>query len=286
MAERPRLFIDVQHGLANRMRAWASAAVIAERTGRQLVLVWRPDAHCQARVVDLFDYDGPVIEDASANLFRKRSSLFVTLMEIEPGGRVFAQLVLPDPEAGDVYIRSAYVIASPYRDASAERRFLRALRPAEAVRARVASVTHPSTVAAHIRMATGPGFDHLPHEAPDNWPAERHEELAAWRHKSHVQRFIPRLDRVFADDPRATIFIAADLPETYELLAARYGPQLRWQARSLYGREAMQIQSALADVLLLARADLFLSSTWSSFSDMAQILAPAGRPLERSGFDF
>lgn len=41
---RPRLFIDTQHGFGNRMRAIASAAAIAQASGRELVVVWQPGA--------------------------------------------------------------------------------------------------------------------------------------------------------------------------------------------------------------------------------------------------
>lgn len=286
MLPRPKLFIDAQHGLCNRLRAMASAAAIAEATERALVVIWRPDPHCQARLGELLDYPGLVIEDDGADVLRAQAGVEFNYMEIEEGSCFQAPIDLSDHAGQDVYIRSAYSLTSPHLEMAAEQLFLHDLRPARPILDLVARVRHPNQVAAHIRMGTGPGFDHLLHESPENWPEHRHEELARWRAKSHVDRFTTRLDPLVAEGQAETIFVAADLAETYELLADRYGTRVTWLARDLYGREAEQIQYALADLLLLTRADLFLASSWSSFSDVAQRLAPAGRRRERSGFDF
>ncbi len=285
---RARLFVDVQHGLSNRLRALASAAVVAERTGRELIVIWRCDHHCEARIGDLLRYDGAVIEDdTAADLMRARAARVYNYMEIEPGSRFNAPVLDDDtPLAGDVYIRSAYTLKSPHRDHDAETRYLRRLRPGAAVLDLVRSVPHPSDVALHVRMATGPAYDHLSFESPANWPEDRHSELAEWRTKSNLSRFIPRLDALIAEGAVGTMFAAADLPETYAILAERYGARLRTLPRTVFDRSAVQLQYALADLILLTAAPRFLSSTWSSFSDLAQRLARPGRPTECSGLDF
>jgi hypothetical protein len=279
------LFVDVQHGLSNRLRAMASAAGIAAATGRELVVVWRPDHHCQARIGDLLEYEGLVIEDAGSETLSRGAARVYNYMEIEAGAE-FRAPVDPSDVAGDVYIRSAYTLEGPFRDDVAETRFLRALRPSAAVLDLVWQVPAPSDVALHVRMATGPAFDHLSYESPANWPAERHRELLEWRGKSDISRFVTRLDSLLAERPQASLFVAADLPATYSALIERYGDRLRYLPRGLYDRSARQLQYALADVLLLSAAPLFLASTWSSFSDLAQRLARPGRHIERSGIDF
>ncbi len=284
---RPRLFIDVQHGLCNRLRALASAAVIARATERALVLIWRPDHHCGARIGDLLRYPGPVIEDAAADGLRARSARVYNYMEIEPGARL-DEPVLPlgAQPRGDVYVRSAAPLVSPYRDGKQERRFLRELVLTDAVAALVARGRPGCDVAVHVRMATGEAFDHLPHEAPSNWPAHRHAEIVAWRRASHAERFIKRLDDLVAAGGIGTIFLAADLPETYERFAAHYGQRLFRLPRQHYDRSVPQVQHALADLALLTSGRRLLASTWSTFSDMAVMLAGPHRPMERSGIDF
>lgn len=286
---RANLFIDVRHGLCNRLRAMASAAVVAERTDRRLVVVWCPDHHCEAPIGDLLCYSGPVIEDEDvAALFRARAGAIYNYMEIEPGARFQAPILPPGDDAAgrDVYIRSAYTLTGPYCDPGRDQTFLRRLQPAPQVLDLVARVPGRAQVAAHIRMATGEGFDHLSYESPANWPAERHRELSEWRRKSHVSRFTARLDTLVSEDRADTIFAATDLPETYAMLTERYGARLSVLERDRFDRSRRQLVFALADLILLSAAPHFLASTWSAFSDLARRLGSPGRIVEQSGRDF
>lgn len=280
----PYLFIDAQHGLCNRLRAIASAAVIARATDRRLVVIWRPDAHCMARLPDLLDYDGPVLDHGDPDAFRARATLSYNYMEIEEGAEHGAQILGHDP-GGDVYIRAGDTLVSELTSMAQEQVVLRGFVPAQAVWDLVQSVPHTSDVAAHIRMATGPAYDHLAHESSANWPAHRHEALVAWRNNSDVSRFVARLDRAFDAGARHA-FIAADLPETYDTLRARFGDRVRYLARDCFDRSARQVQFALADLMLLTTAPLLLASPGSSFSDVAQRLSRAFHRVERSGTDF
>lgn len=265
----------------------ASGAVIAEATGRELVVIWRPDHHCECDISDLLDYPGAVISDDTADLCRRFSPRVHNYMEIEPGS-VFEEPILaqtPDP-GGDVYVKSAYSLISPHADFAAEQRFLHALVASDQVQELVNTVRHPNDVAMHIRMATGPAYDHLSYESPENWPDNRHAEMLYWRARSQPDVFEARLDALIASGEVETVFLAADLPDTYDRFVARYGDRIAYLPRQLYDRSARQLQYALADLLLLTRANRLLASNWSSFSDVAQRLAYYGRPVEQSGKDF
>lgn len=282
------LFLDAQHGLCNRLRAMASGAVVAEATGRELVVIWRPDAHCEARLSDLLDYAGLVVETDLADRLRADSGLVYNYMEIEEGSNHEGPILTGDDAfwSGDVYIRSAYPLKGPHEDFGAEQHFLRALRPASSVLPLMDGLPRAYDVSAHIRMAGGKAFENLAYESAANWPEHRHRELAQWRGKSHRDRFIARLDALQAEGRAETIFVAADLPETYEVLARRYGSRLHWLKRDLYDRSSRQLQYALADLLLLTAGRHFLGSPWSSFTDVAQRLANPLRPFEVAGIDF
>lgn len=285
---RPCLFIDVQHGLCNRLRALASAATVASATRRELVVIWRRDHHCQARISDLLHYSGAVIEADITEDIREASSLFYNYMEIEPGS-CFEAPILADGDAhvgGDVYVRSAYPLKGPHADPSAARRFLHGLRPSEAVLELMAECPRSFDICAHIRMEGGSGFEHLPYESAENWPEHRHRELAEWRKLSHRDRFISRLDALIEEGKAESIFVAADLSDTYAVLADRYGARLSWLKRDLYDRSMRQLQYALADLMLLTAGARFLGSPWSSFTDVAQSLARPARPFEVSSRDF
>lgn len=282
---RGRLFADGQHGLGNRLRAIASAAVIAEKTGRELVVVWQADAHCDCRLGDLFDYKGAVLDEAFPDRARSLGYRLCTYMELEEGSAKDA----PIDASGDsdLYLRSAYVLNSPLTSWEAENRWLRALEPVAEVRDLVARVRQPNDLSAHVRMAGGAAYEHLPYEsAQGNWSAEGHAAIAHWRAKSHYSHFLARIDALAEQGLADRLFLAADAPETYAAFADRYGDRLAMLDRAVYDRSAAQLRHALADALLLGRAPRLLGSTWSSFSELALRLAPQDMTVEMSGKDF
>lgn len=280
---RAKIFIDGQHGLGNRMRAIGSAAAIAEKTDRELVIVWHPDAHCECRFSDLFDYKGAVIEEAFVDSAKELGCDVYNYMEVEPGAEKDAEIRLGDR---DIYARSAYVLNNPHSSWEAENRFLRGLRPVQAVRDMVASVRTPNDVSAHVRMVGGTEYEHLAFEATDNWTEEGHMLTDYWRKKSHFRHFIKRLDTLIAEGRAGRIFLAADKPETYEEFKGCFGDRVAMLEREVYDRSAEQLRYALADVLLLGSAPLLLGSSWSSFSELAMRLSPRKMEIEMSGKDF
>lgn len=280
---RPRLFIDAQHGLGNRLRAIGSAAAAAEASGRELVVVWQPDHHCEARLSDLFDYDGSVIEESFTGTAARIARLY-NYMEVEPGAQKDAPIDTNAP--GDIYARSAYTLRAPGSDWEAANRFLQALTPAEAVRDLVASVRSPNDLSAHVRMVGAPGSDTASYDRAENWTPEGHALINHWREKSHYAHFMRRIDALIAEGTCDTLFLAADAPETYAEFLARYGDRIAHLPRTLYDRSAQQLHYALADAILLARAPRLLGSTWSSFSELAARLARQEMTVEMSGTDF
>jgi len=278
---RLRLFIDAQHGLGNRLRAIGSAAAIAAATDRELVIVWQPDDHCDCRLSDLFDYDGAVIERAF--LGDAGACDIHNYMAVEGGEK---DAPVRADSTRDIYARSAFVLNSPHSTWERQNRFIRALRPVEAVRELVSSVRHPNDISAHVRMVGGRKDEHLPYESTDNWSSEDHDLIDHWRTKSHFSHFLKRIDALIAEGRADRIFVAADMPETYDAFRRCYGDRLAWLPRALYDRSAEQLQYALADAMLLGRAPRLLGSTWSSFSELAVRLAPGPVAQEMSGKDF
>jgi hypothetical protein len=281
---RARIFVDAQHGLGNRLRAIGSAAAVARAAGRELVVVWQPDEHCDCRFNDLFDYPGAVIEERFLDDARARGLEVVNYMAAEPGGVKDAPVLLAPGR--DLYLRSAFVVKHPASTWDSENVALKALVPVERVRAMVASVRHPRDVAVHVRMQGGAAHEHLPYERADNWLPEDHAAIAHWRAKSHYAHFLTRIDVLLATGGAQTLFLAADLPETYDVFRQHYGDRLAWLERSRYDRSTEQLLYGLADAILLGRAPHLLGSTWSSFSELAMRLAPQGQKIEMSGTDF
>lgn len=280
-----RLFIDAQHGLGNRLRAIGSAAAIARATGRELVVIWQPDDHCRGQLLDLFDYTGAVLTAGFWPEAAARGATLLNYMETEPGAAKGAPLHLT--EGQDAYLRSAYVIAHPASTWAADVAFLRALAPSARVLAllQTQAGTAPP-IGVHIRSQGAPGTALQPCDAPENWLPESHATIQAWRGRSHPDRFIARLRSLFAADPQAHAFVAADTPEGYGALQAAFGDRIARLERNLYDRSADQLPYALADALLLARSRHFLGSPWSSFSELVLRLGPGIATHETAGQAF
>jgi hypothetical protein len=163
---------------------------------------------------------------------------------------------------------------------------MRSLVPSKAVQALVDGLDVSDCIGVHVRMEGGPGLDHQSYDSPDNWPAEGHTQIQYWREKSHYARFMRRVDELLEADPGRRIFLAADMPETYDAFLRRYGDRLLYLARDTFDRSARQLQFALADAILLSRTPILLGSTWSSFSELATRLAKLDQRVEFSGKDF
>ncbi len=281
---KPKLYLDAQHGLGNRLRAIASGAAIARATERELIIIWEPDSHCECQFGDLFDYEGTVMARSFAGMAAACGMGFVTYMELEPNSRKDKPIGLRQGE--DFYARTAYVLNSPETDYQTENDFLQRLKPVQAVLDLVSSVRSPNDVAVHVRMAGGNGFEHLPYEMPGNWKNSSHKKITHWRRKSHFSNFMARIDQLTGEGRAERIFVAADQAETYDEFRRRYGNRAACLPRKLYDRSTEQLTHALADALLLGRAPLLLGSTWSSFSELAQRLSARKMHVEMSGKDF
>jgi hypothetical protein len=279
-----RLFLDAQHGLGNRMRAMGSAAAIASATGRELVVVWQPDHHCECRLDDLFDYPGAVIAEGFLQDATASGLTVLNYMETEEGAAKDAPLKLG--EGCDAYLRSAYVIRHPASTWDSENRLLHRLQPCAAVRGLISGVPDHRDIALHIRMEGAGGTGLKSYDRAENWNAESHQDIVHWRGQSHYNRFLARLEQSLTKEPGARVFLAADLPETYRAFHAAHGDRIAWLDRPVFDRSALQLQYALADILLLARCRVLLGSHWSSFSEAALRMSQSITQHEMSGLDF
>lgn len=279
---RDKLYIHVQHGLGNRLRALASATVMAEATNRELVLIWEPDHHCECEIGDLFNYTGTVIN--SINKVDLKSADQFNYMEIEPGSCKDGYIsMIP---GRDVYIKSAYALNNELTSLDKENAILRKLRVVEAVEKLVRSVPSEGRLGVHVRMEGAKGTDHNSYDSAVNWSEDSHRQLNEWRAKSHYSNFMKRIDTLIFEKPDLRIFLAADTREAYEVFAARYGAKLVYLKRDSFDRSKEQLHYALADAILLSKCSLMLGSTWSSFSELAQRLSTSFNSIEMSGVNF
>ena len=277
------VYIDAQHGLGNKIRAIGSAAAIAEGIGRELVIVWQPDHHCECRLTDLYDYHGHVIESSFTQIAQHKMDVY-NYMEIEPGACKDKEIIVDENK--DLYLRAAYTFKSPLSNWESENTFIKQLKPTSEIENMVKGFDLTNAIAAHVRMEAGAGLDHNTYDSVENWTQEGHDQLHFWREKSHYSNFIKHIDKIFAQEPELTLFLATDLPENYQAFKEYYGDKLRFLKREVYDRSKEQIKYGLADAILLSQSQRLLGSTWSSFSELAMRMSDTFSSIEMSGKDF
>jgi glycosyltransferase involved in cell wall biosynthesis len=277
-----KFYVDVQHGLGNRLRALASAAAIAKATDRELQVVWVPDSHCECSLSDIFDFEGDVIDDYGD---LPEDVKRYNYMEIEEGAKK-DELINSD-ERRDILVRSAFVLNHTASNWETENEELRRLRPSRDVLSLVESSEVPrNAIGAHVRMEAGAGKDHNSYDSALNWCEESHKLIHFWRSKSHYSAFMSKIDALLKEDDARKIFLATDLAENYDIFRKVYGERLLYLERQSFDRSKEQIAFALADAILLSRSSHFLGSTWSSFSELALRMSSSIAVVEMSGKDF
>lgn len=281
--KRDRIYIHVQHGLGNRLRAMASAMVLAEATSRELVLIWAPDHHCDCEFRDLFNYDGNVVNNL--NDIDIRSAYYFNYMSIEPNSHKDKYISLVPGQ--DVYIKSAYSLNNKNISWDQENIALRSLQVSDAVKDLLKSIQSNFDIGVHIRMEGRPGTDQNSHDSAKNWTKDEHEKINYWREKSHYINFMKRIDKLIKQKPDSNIFLAADTSEAYNAFYSKYNNNnLVFLTRNHFNRSKENLIYALADAILLSRCEYLLGSTWSSFTELAQRLANKNQKVEMSGVDF
>jgi hypothetical protein len=276
---KPKLIVDAQHGLGNRLRAIASGAAFAQVNDRELIVRWVPDEHCDCSFASLFDFDGTVEDTSDTN---PENVLEVDLMS-KAFREAFDSASLVQAKR-DIVIQSAYrfTFGGPYDDL--ERKFLRGLKPSADVQEMIDSVRSPNDIAVHVRMNGGAATD--PHgDVPGDWSKSEDEIARRARSRSHYGFFFKRIDQLLNTSPNATIFLASDNSESYGAFTAKYNDRVTSLPRAVYDRSEVQLKYALADVILLSRAPLLLGSNWSSFTEIAHSMSK-DQKLEMSGQDF
>ncbi|WP_298334811.1 tetratricopeptide repeat protein [uncultured Erythrobacter sp.] len=282
--KRDILYIDAQHGLGNRLRAIASCASIAKKSGRELVIVWEPDHHCNCSFLDLFDYSGALIQESFLEEAKSKGMTTLNYMEIEEDSTRGTPLVLED--GVPAYARSAYVLEHPFSEWRRENHFLRCLKPSRNVLDLVDKVPERSDVSLHVRMEGAASTEIHSYDSPENWPEHDHTTIQEWRDKSHFSNFMNCVDELIEAGEAQTFFLAADLPETYAAFLKKYGDRIRFLERTHFDRSRDQMWYALADAILLSRSNTMLGSNWSSFSEIALRLSTRFDHIQLCGKDF
>eukprot|EP00055_Hartaetosiga_balthica_P014881 m.84673 g.84673 ORF g.84673 m.84673 type:complete len:836 (-) comp8716_c0_seq5:170-2677(-) len=288
------LVIEVQYGLTNRLRAYASARAMALQSSRQLVVVWVSDVHCEGKFHDLFVPPSDVIVVHTAEIVDILHGLPATLVD---------HYNLMDKDKKDVevdvnakkhiYVRSAFRIFSKMPYERSDDIILRNLfqNPSTSVnvilRAYLDSLDvvtvmdekgrqtmqtsidkHRSFVTVHIRMLANMTQD-VPKISDED--LVRMHLAAAFRVSCHFRYFVKQMS---AFPPHTNFFISTDSPEAFDAINGMKefkGRVFHIDSHNCVSRSVDCLFYAVADVILLSSSkNAFLASRWSAFSETAE----------------
>lgn len=296
-ASKKCLVVNCVSGLGNRLRAYASAAVLSKKMGRSLVVIWVPDVHVQAELSELFDISSSSFTVSSLDFSSQLSWINTAFYDFERT----AYRPIEDSAHEIVYISSAYrldgVTHKVQDDEFAQE--LSSLRPVHMIQAIVGSrlalfSKQTISIGAHIRMLGNiqqdvPGIYSVPkrnrHFHDDALPVVVRE-----RQKCHVKYFAQAMSHILIDEMNVTFLVSSDSSEALEYLGTSF---LRHNFYAVIDspheclsdkrRSAACLRLAVAEMIILSKTNHFLSSDWSSFSEVISALRAAQGLRSKSG---
>lgn len=311
------MVVEPMNGLANRLRTLASAAALARRHGRHLLVLWRADAHCGAPfrvlfelpqdsvIVAVFDTTAAVAEliktdfgdNSGDDAWHKWTVL--DAMQKTLALRQHATNLNMKDERRHLYVRSSSVLNPKpgirWHVINAE---LARFRPAVSVRDRVASLKARlnRSVCMHVRHV--PLSDDVAGVAENEYGAIDAAVTAFWRNMSAPSVFAAEAARLMDGDVYFhEVFVAADRSEwIHDVRVKLAGIANVWSLADTSGANIQQnghtcelrnehcVGDALVDMLCLSHCALFIGSPWSSFTEVAARLR--GERTRLAGIDF
>ena len=265
----PTITLTPIGGLANRMRAIASATALARQTPCNLRIYWLKDAGLNCRFDELFiPLNLPDVDLREGNLIdrlrydhprRRNFGLTAIPQRMLFDGRIYNQApTAPDGSSFDyadwtrrhrrVYIASCHAFypaeAALYR---------RMFRPGEAVE-RLAEPHvgrfSEHTVGIHIRRT-------------DNAMAIR---------RSPLELFVRAMEAEAEANDRTVFFVASDSEEDKRALIGRFGSRIITSDRPADRNSLQGMQEGAADLFTLSRTKAIYGSCNSSFSEVAALI--------------
>ena len=122
----------------------------------------------------------------------------------------------------------------------------------------------------HVRQAD-PRTE-LPGLQPSEYPAEDWPQLISSREGNRLAPFLAEVRRRRREDPALQVFVAADTPGVRASMSGGAGVHTL-DNRGCVDRSAACLQFAMADLVLLGRAQALLGSALSAFTEVAAALA-------------
>lgn len=296
----PRILIcHCMHGLGNRLRALGSCMSFAKESSRELVVVWAPDSHIEAKFHDMYmsplvimdkmavewPFAGVEQWDAAWSQFK-----FHNYMEMEGKGAVKGEKIFDIPHK-HMYYKGAYIMEADnaaLTNWEKDNEMLRSLVPIPEVKSMVREMESKGlgtnrVIGLHVRNRT------LEKDIKDvdfvqEYGNEATETMDMWRRKSGVHNFIKQIDSLIKQRPNVLFFVATDTFEVIGQLKDLYPERILSFPRSCDDRDGTCVRFALADLYALSKCKELYGSNWSSFTEAAERIG--GVKAKLAGQDF
>ncbi|KAJ3409153.1 hypothetical protein HDV05_004573 [Chytridiales sp. JEL 0842] len=245
------IVINAQYGLGNRLRAIASARVLAQMLDRKLRIVWVIDEHCRATFADLFKTKwGPenTNEPISEHPFpigdeidvvsefdpRELNTDFFDVYDYMKNTSAESRTINSNTSK-HIYIKSAFRLVSPLFTAAERSRFQKALRsltPADTVQELISSVTDAlaarnistsSIIGMHIRNMSPKDKQDIEDLDDKTYSEKSLQTLVTHRKSCQTQLFVERAETLLKNDPSLKFYLSADDQAAYATIVERFG---------------------------------------------------------------
>lgn len=291
------VFVHVQHGLGNRLRALASGIAYAQLTRRAAVVIWTRDKHCDAGYEELFEPSEAFVVVDRVNI---EWPFDRAVVYDDAWTQVEAYNYMPGERKDEfvrgvkrhVYWKSAYVMKTTVKAAGWDREndMLRALRPTKEVGSVVEAARERArgSVGVHIRhLAVSSDIHGI--DGDTEYGGFGRKITDYWRSACRPATYVDELEGLKEGDGwEGDVFVATDNERWYsELLSLVEDRNLKvrlWRLGDMNGgRDGKGLRRALADMMVLAESRVVLGSMWSSFSEG---VARFGGKVRYAGVDF
>lgn len=297
----PRVLVcHCMHGLGNRLRALGSCMSYAKESNRELIVVWAPDSHIEAKFSDMYKSPLVVLEkmpvewpfhevekwDAVWGQFK-----FHNYMEMEGNGAIKGAKILDFPNK-HMYYKGAYIMEPENTELTnwdKDNAQLRTLEPIDDVRnmlkqLELKGLGSKDVIGLHVRNRTLEK-DIKNVDFIKEYGSEATKTMDMWRHKSGVHNFVKEMNRIIKEKPNVKFFVATDTYEVIGELERIFGAErILSFKRSCDERDGSCVKFAIADLYALAKCKTLYGSNWSSFTEVAMRLG--GVKAKLAGEDF
>jgi len=252
-----------QYGLANRLRAIASAKILADFTGRKLYVNWIPNSQCNIEWEDLF-INRLAHYPSQLSAFIEGVNLYDDYKKVNEFYWDIPQSLISN--TSDVIAVSACCNFQPREMAletytALKSLFYRSLQPIDIIQRSVSDVhkryfERHEVVGVHIRRA-----EHL------------HRKKQDPRLVSPTTFFIEAMEKVLRDNPDTRFFLSTDDKKEEKTIRQLFKMAVIVHEKEKVSRYTKKgMQDALIDWLLLSRTSKIIRSSTSSFSEEAAVV--------------